>query len=386
MNRPLISAVTGTNGKTTVSTAIVQMMSAIGATAAGYDSTGLTDVYGVVHEPEIRRSPDFFPEMIQAQVSAGAQLFSLEAFVGVIADGLLDKIEVDIAISTGFERDHLDVHGSIDAYWAAKLSLFDRYLRGDGIAILADDSAQGRIVESVAAERHIQLLSIGGRGFMEFVDREPRGDCTLGWLRVGAARYRASLPSLHSVTITNLLLAAAAVIAAGQEPAAVAEALAVVKPPPGRLEVVFKWGGVTAMVDTAHNPGALREALRAVRRRTSGRVIVVFGAGGERDRGKRPEMGAVARAFADLVILTDDNPRRESADAIRKDIRAGVPEGIEIPRREDAIRVALGLAREGDTVLVAGRGDEAEQVIGVRRVHMDDRRCIQEFAARSLRG
>src|SRR5699024_1059096 len=246
-----------------------------------------------------------------------------------------------------------------------------------------------------------------------------------GRLRVGSERHDVLLPTVHGVAVTNLLLAATAVIALGGEPGAVAGALSGVTPPPGRLETVGYRGGVSArvdtahnpaalrtaltagrartaarggepgavrgalsgvtpppgrletvgyrggvsaMVDTAHNPAALRTALTAVRARTAGRVLLVVGAGGERDRAKRAPMGEIAAELADLVILTDDNPRREPPDRIRAEVREGCPGCVEIPRRADAIRAAWEMAREGDVVLVAGKGDETVQLVGTRSV------------------
>lgn len=378
VGRPLITAVTGTNGKTSVATATVQLLRAVGWRTAGYDSTGITDVEGALHTARPRRSPDYLPEMIDAQARAGAQAFSLEAFVGILADGLLERVPVDVAVCTGLERDHLDVHGSVEAYWGAKLSLFEQHLRADGIAVIAADCAQRELVEAAVSRRGARLLVVGEGGDLAFTPAQELDGRVTGVLTLGGDAYEATLPTVHAIAITNLLLAAAVVVCAGGDPAVVATALADVAPPPGRLEVIAKRRGVTAMVDTAHNPGALRTALLTVRERTEGRLLVVFGAGGERDRAKRPEMGALATDLADLVILTDDNPRREPPGRIRREVRAGCPECLEIPRRRDAIIAALLMAGPGDTVLVAGKGDETEQLVGTRRLPHDDRAVIRE--------
>lgn len=300
----------------------------------GYDSMGVTDVQGVLHSANTRRSPDYLPELIEREFRAGATAFSIEAFVGILADGLLERVEVDVAVSTGFERDHLDVHGSIEAYWRAKLRLFGEYLRPDGVAVIASGSPQSDLVRKAVNRRGARLVVIGEGGELRFTDLEEAGNSLSGHLAVGRDQFRVSLPTVHRVVVTNLLLAAGAVIGAGGAPGAVAEALMNVTPPPGRLEVIADRNGVTAIVDTAHNPGALRTALESVRTRTRRRVILVFGAGGERDRGKRPAMGAVAEELADLVILTDDNPRREPPAQIRSEVRVGAPKSIEIPTVE----------------------------------------------------
>ena len=380
--RPVISAITVTNGKTTVANATWLLMTLIGWRAASYDSTGITDVNGEVREAKTRRSPDYLPEFIDSQAHAGADAVSLEAYVGILADGLFDRVEVDVAVSTGLERDHIDVHGSIDGYWKAKLRLFEEYLRPDGIAVLGTDSAQGDLVRAAVARRGAHLITVGGGGEVRMAGVQEVDGQLRGRLLIGGSSYPAVLPTVHAIAATNLILAATAVIGTGGDPAHVAEVLHDVTPPPGRLQVIAEHDGITAMVDTAHNPGALRAALQAVRSRTPGRVILVFGAGGERDRGKRRPMGEVADQLADLVILTNDNPRREPADRIRREVREGVPGCIEVPARRDAILAALEMARPGDTVLVAGKGDENYQLVGRERVPHDDREIIRVAMAR----
>lgn len=379
--RPIITAVTGTNGKTTVATATRQLMTLIGWRAAGYDSTGVTEVDGTLRESRVRRSPDYLPELIDAQARAGADAVSLEAFVGILADGLFDRVSVDVAVSTGLERDHIDVHRSVEGYWNAKLRLFREYLAPGGIAVVATESAQGDLVREAAASRGIRLVTVGEGGELSATGLDERAGRLEGTLVVEGQTHRVSLPTVHSVAVTNLLLAAAAVVAAGGDPAAVADALSRVEPPPGRLQLIGEKDGVTAMVDTAHNPGALRMALTAVRARTAGRIILVFGAGGERDRGKRAPMGAIAAELAEVAILTDDNPRREPPERIRAEVRAGIPDCIEIPSRVDAIHAALHMARPGDLVLVAGKGDEDTQIVGTTKVPHDDREILRRALA-----
>lgn len=380
--RPVVSAVTGTNGKTTVATATLQLMRLVGWRAASYDSTGINDVDGVLHEAHTRRSADYLPDLLNSQSRAGAQAISLEAFVGILADGLFDHVEVDTAVSTGLERDHIDVHGSVEAYWRAKLRLFGEYLRTDGIAVLTTDSLQGDLVRDVVKNRGARLVTVGDGGDVQLLGPEESEGRLRGRLSIDGEIFKVVLPTVHSIAVSNLLLAGAAVIGVGAEPAAVAHALAEVSPPPGRLQVIAERDGVTAMVDTAHNPGALRTALEAVRARTRGRIVLVFGAGGERDRGKRRDMGQIAHNLADLVVLTDDNPRREPPEHIRRDIRFGAPDSIEIPGRKDAILAALEMARPGDTVLVAGKGDEDYQLVGLQRLPHDDREVIREAMSR----
>ena len=381
VGRPLVLAVTGTNGKTSVSTTTLQLLRGIGWHAAGYDSTGITDVEGVVHTARVRRSPSYLPQMIAYQARAGARAMAIEAFVGLLAADMFTHVEVDTAVCTGLELDHLDVHKSPEQYWAAKLSLFDTHLRPDGLAVMPVDCALGERVRAAVARRGARLLTLGPGGNVELVDVEANTDRLSGRMVIDGEAHDVTLPFSHRIAVTNALLAAIAVMGAGGDPAAVASALANVTPPPGRLQTVARAHGILAMVDTAHNPGALRTALAAVRARTDGRLIVVFGAGGERDPGKRPKMGGVAAEGADLVVLTDDNPRREPPARIRQEVRAGCPDCIEIPRRADAIAAALRMARPGDVVLVAGKGDETEQLVGGEAIPHDDREVIRSVMA-----
>lgn len=263
VGRPLTTAVTGTNGKTTVATATLQLLRAAGLRAAGCDSTGIDDVHGAVRPAQFRRSAQFLPDLIAEQVALGAEAISLEAFVGILKDGLFEHVEVDVAVCTGLESDHLDVHGSLEAYWGAKLRLFEEHLRPDGAAVLATDCAQGELVRDAAARRGARLVTVGPGGdvALEEAEEVAAADGAMrleGVLRVGSQRLPVLLPTVHAVAVhavavTNLLLAASAVIALGAGTGAVAEALAGVAPPPGRLEVIGRRGGVTAMVDTAHS-------------------------------------------------------------------------------------------------------------------------------------
>lgn len=376
---PRISAVTGTNGKTSVASATVQLMRAAGWAAADVDSLGVAHVDGTREPTRFRKSPDHLPGIIAEESRDGAEAVSLEAFVGILKDGLLDRVTVDVAVSTGIESDHLDTLGSLEAYRAAKLRLFAEHLRPDGLAVVATDSAHGDLVAEAVSGRGAHLVTVGSGGDVELLDAVEEEGSLRGRLRIGDGTWEAVLPTVHAVAVTNLLLAATAVIGLGGDPGAVVEGLAGVTPPPGRLEVIGEREGVRTMVDTAHNPGALRAALRSVRERTAGRVLLVVGAGGERDRSKRPEMGAIAAELADLVVLTDDNPRREPPARIRAEVRAGCPECIEVPFRADAIRAALAMARPGGTVLVAGKGDETEQIVGTRRLPHDDRALLRAW-------
>ena len=159
--RPLVLAVTGTNGKTTVNTATLQLLKGIGWLAAGYDSTGITDVDGVLHKPHVRRSLSYLPQMIDYQARAGAKAMAIEAFVGVLAAGMFTHVEVDTAVCTGLELDHLDVHKTPEAYWEAKLSLFGRHLRPDGVAVMHVDCALGDRVQAAVARRGARLVTVG---------------------------------------------------------------------------------------------------------------------------------------------------------------------------------------------------------------------------------
>ncbi len=380
--RPLLAAVTGTNGKTSVTTYLHQLFTAVGWAGSSYTSHGLRSPDGSLAPVEVENTAEFLPGMIAGEAAKGATAMALESFAGALAIGIYAEVDVDVAICTGIESDHLDFHGTPQAYLAAKLLLFSQVLRPDGIAIVPVGGAGCDIVAEVAAHRGLRVVRVGEGGDVALRDMVAEGE-TLGATLVvdGDVFGEVHLPFRDRIAVQNAMLSAAAMLGLGAPLDAVAPGLALLQPPAGRLQRVGSFDDIDVMVDTAHNPGALRAALQAARERSRHRVIVVFGAGGERDAVKRPEMGLVASELADVVVLTDDNPRHESPSAIRAAVRRGCPAAIEIPNRIDGIHAALRMARPGDVVLIAGRGDEDVQEIDGEDFAVDDREVARSLMA-----
>ncbi|HSL58985.1 MAG TPA: UDP-N-acetylmuramyl-tripeptide synthetase [Acidimicrobiales bacterium] len=381
-DRPFLLSVTGTNGKTSVTTFTHQILAGCGWPVASYTSFGVISPDRTVTPVEIERTPEFLPDMIAGEHAKGATAMALESFSGALAVGLYQRVAVDTAICTGIESDHLDFHKTFENYRDAKLRLFRQALRPEGIAIVPAEAPQADTVVAAARQRGIRTWILGPDHEISLRDPAVRGDRTTGRLAIeGHDLGPVTFPFPDRIAVTNALLALAAVIAVGADVDAAVAAVAGLTPPEGRLQLVSQARGITVIADSAHNPGAVRTALLACRDRRPARIIVVFGAGGERDRQKRPEMGRVAAELADLVVLTDDNPRREHPGRIRAEIRPGCPAAIEVPRRVDAIRAALHMARAGDLVLLAGKGDETTQSIaGVDHPH-DDREVARRVLA-----
>jgi UDP-N-acetylmuramoyl-L-alanyl-D-glutamate--2,6-diaminopimelate ligase len=350
--------VTGTNGKTTTTHLIGAILE-----AAGRPTEVIGTLGGARTTPE---APDLQRYLAEA-VRAGRRAVAMEVSSHALTQHRVDAVRFDVAAFTNLSRDHLDHHGSMEAYFEAKASLFTPE-RCRHAVVLADDPWGARLLErldpAVAAtavrrdEAGAVVLDVGGSRFT--------------W------RGRAvDLPLSGRFNVDNALVAAAVAMALGVDEDEVVAGLGAAPVVPGRMEAVGAGTPVAVLVDYAHTPAGLDEALRAVRTLAGdGRVVCLFGCGGDRDAGKRPEMGAVATALADVVVLTSDNPRSEDPAAIIEQVRSGMEEHAEVvvePDRAAAIRTAVGLSRPGDVVLLAGKGHETTQVARGAVVPFDDR-------------
>ncbi|HEU0310739.1 MAG TPA: UDP-N-acetylmuramoyl-L-alanyl-D-glutamate--2,6-diaminopimelate ligase, partial [Sphingomicrobium sp.] len=298
-----------------------------------------------------------------------------------------EGVRLKAAAFTNFSRDHLDYHPSMDAYFAAKMRLFDEVVPADGVAVVwTGDAKSGEVIEH-ASRRGLKLVTVGpGAETIELVSRAstPLGQQLL--LRHEGKEQKLSLPLIGAYQMNNVLTAAGLVLATGGDWATTLSGMARVSPVRGRLErAVISRAGAPVYVDYAHTPDAIEAAIAAlqphVAKKEGGRLITVLGAGGDRDEGKRPEMGAVAARLSDVVIITDDNPRSEDPAAIRKAVLAGAPDAIEVADRRAAIAEAIAMAKTGDIVLVAGKGHEQGQAIGDQVLPFDDVTVSRECAA-----
>jgi UDP-N-acetylmuramoyl-L-alanyl-D-glutamate--2,6-diaminopimelate ligase len=294
-----------------------------------------------------------------------------------------EGVPLAAAAFTNFSRDHLDYHGTMEAYFEAKMRLFEELLPpGSPAVIWTDDSKSSEVMERAATRGHT-LVTVGRNGeTIRLVEQSPTALGQKLTLEHQGKSYRLALPLIGAYQASNVLTAAGLVLATGGEWDATFAAMQRVAPVRGRLErAVISRSGVPVYVDYAHTPDALEAAIAALRPHVEGRLITVFGAGGDRDRGKRPEMGAVASRLSDVLIVTDDNPRSEDPAVIRAAIMAGAPGATEVPGRREAIAEAIRVARSGDIVLVAGKGHETGQIIGDRVLPFDDALVARECAA-----
>ncbi len=374
-----IAAVTGTSGKTSVTAFTRQIWTALGHAAASIGTVGVVtpagEEYGALTTPD----PVELHRIVDRIAGEGITHLAVEASSHGLDQHRLDGLRVGIAGFTNISRDHLDYHGTQEAYRQAKLILFRNLVKPDGVAVVAvdhtfaaevKDAARGRslrIIEVGRTARDIRLISSAVAGFSQVL--------TLGY---GGVKYQVQLPLVGAFQVENALVAAGQAIAAGGDAAAVFAALEGLVGAKGRLELVGRKSGAPIFVDYAHKPDALAKALDALRPYVSGKLVVVFGAGGDRDAGKRPLMGAIAAAKADRVIVTDDNPRSEEPGAIRAAILGGAPGADEIGDRNEAIHRAVMDLAGGDVLLIAGKGHETGQIIGQKIVPFSDHEAVQD--------
>jgi UDP-N-acetylmuramoyl-L-alanyl-D-glutamate--2,6-diaminopimelate ligase len=373
--------VTGTNGKTTSVTLARHVLGGLWPMGS-IGTLGAFDPAGVPVESEAGNlttpGPIDLHAALAALVARGAKGAAMEVSSHSLDQGRVDGLVFEAAIFTNLTRDHLDYHKTFDAYFAAKARLVS-HLAADGLAVInADDAAwanlpqiRRRITFGEGGDVSAQEVSVGASG-ARFT------------LVTAAGRHAVALPLLGRFNVTNALGVAACAVGLGLRPAEVAERLSTAPQVPGRMERIAA-DPCTVLRDYAHTPDALERALETTRDITApgGRVIVVFGAGGDRDRGKRAPMGAAAARLADVAIATSDNPRTEDPERILDEVEAGMGSRphYRLADRRAAIAQALELARLGDTVLLAGKGHETYQVVGTAKQPFDEREIVRDLGA-----
>ena len=378
-----VVAVTGTNGKTSTVELTRQLWRMAGHHAASIGTLGVTTADDQVSTG--LTTPDIvtFLSNMAGLAREGVTHAAFEASSHGLSQYRTEGLPVRAGAFTNLSRDHLDYHGTMEAYLEAKLRLFTEVIDEDGAAVVwMDDAASARVAE-LASERGLRLLTVGTKSeTLKLVKREPTQLGQTLTIEAEGKSFQVKLPLIGAYQAANALTAAALVFATGGALAQTLENLSRVQPVRGRLErAAISKAGAPIYVDYAHTPDGLRAAIEALRPHATGRLITVFGAGGDRDRGKRPEMGAVAAELSDRVIVTDDNPRSEDAAAIRKDVLAGAPSATEIGGRREAIAAAIGEAGAGDIVLLAGKGHEQGQIVGDKVLPFDDVSVARECAA-----
>ena len=378
-----VAAVTGTNGKTSVASFTRQIWARLGHKSASLGTLGV--VAPGFEMPLAHTTPDPVTlHRLLAEVQAqGIEHLALEASSHGLDQYRLDAVKVTTAAFTNLTRDHFDYHNSPEAYLRAKLRLFDVILPPGSSATVNADADVFPAVESVCRGRGHRLISYGRDGRdLRVLDlastaRGQRVEAEVFGRRVGI-----ELPLVGSFQVGNALCALGLVVGAGAETAAALAALESLTGVPGRLQWVASHpNGAPIYVDYAHTPDALRTVLNALRPHTAGRLVVVFGCGGDRDRGKRPEMGRIASNLADRIIITDDNPRTEEPGSIRRAVLEACPEGEEIGERAEAIQAAVEELGPGDLLLIAGKGHERGQIVGNVTRPFDDAAVARDAVA-----
>ena len=367
-------AVTGTNGKTSVATFTRAIWAALGHEAINIGTTGIE---GAWTAPSGHTTPDpiTLQRLLAAAAKGGVTHAAMEASSHGIDQRRLDGVRLRAAGFTNLTQDHLDYHGTMEAYFEAKAQLFTRLLPEDGVAVVNLDGAKGSDMAELALSRGLRVLTVGKGQGADLQIAATRPDATgqeVRYLWQGRA-FQTRLALIGAFQAENVAVAAGLAIAAGEAPEAVLGVLPRLTGVRGRMQLAAtRRNGAAVYVDYAHTPDAIETALRALRPHVMGRIVVVFGAGGDRDRTKRPLMGAAARAHANVLYVTDDNPRTEDPASIRRAILEACPDAHEVGDRAEAILRAVDALLPGDALLIAGKGHESGQIVGTDIYPFDD--------------
>lgn len=380
-------AVTGTNGKTSTVEMTRQLWRMAGFHAASIGTLGVTTSNDSASTG--LTTPDIvtFLSNMAGLAAEGVTHAAFEASSHGLDQYRTEGLKVKAAAFTNLSHDHLDYHGTMDAYLAAKLRLFTEVVEADGAAVIWADGEYSQPVIDAVRARGVSLLTVGAAGeTLRLVSREPTRLGQSLVIAAGDLTRKVDLPLIGAYQVANALVAAGLVIATGGDMVQTLANLARLQPVRGRLErAAITKAGTPVYVDYAHTPDAIEAALDALRPHAAGRLILVFGAGGDRDRAKRAEMGRIAAAKADVAIITDDNPRGEDPALIRAAIAEGAPGAQIIGDRRAAIAAAMAEARADDVVCIAGKGHEQGQIVGrgeaMRVLPFDDVAVAREEAA-----
>ncbi len=361
----VICAVTGTNGKTSVASFLSQIWSHDGKSAASLGTLGV--VVGDEVRPLGHTTPDpvTIHRILNDLALEGVSHVVLEASSHGLAQHRLDGVSVDAGALTNLSRDHLDYHADFDEYLSAKLRLFNAVVKERGAAVLNADADCFDAARAACEERRLSILDVGANASgLKLTMAIPHGRGLSLSLSYGGRDFDVELPLMGAFQASNALVAAGLALATGTSIEKVIEALAALKGAEGRLQLVGRsQSGGLIFVDYAHTPDALETVLKALRPHTERKLHVVFGCGGDRDKGKRPQMGKLACENADVVIVTNDNPRHEDPTAIRAEIMAAAPGATEVGDRKAAIKTAITGLASGDALVIAGKGHESGQSI-----------------------
>ncbi|MCX7307021.1 MAG: UDP-N-acetylmuramoyl-L-alanyl-D-glutamate--2,6-diaminopimelate ligase [Afipia sp.] len=368
-----IAAVTGTSGKTSVAAFTRQIWERLGYASASIGTIGLVSpkrtIYGSLTTPD----PIALHRSLDELASEGVTHLALEASSHGLDQFRLDGVRVGAGAFTNLSRDHMDYHPTVEHYLGAKLRLFTDLIVDGGSAVIYADHDHSDAVIDAARARRLQIVTVGRKGdAIRLIAASIDGFAQMLTIKHGGRVRRIRLPLVGEFQIENALVAAGLAMVTGGDAERVFAAIEKLEGAPGRLELVGERNGAPIFVDYAHKPDALAKALEALRPYAKRKLVVVFGAGGDRDSGKRPLMGEIASQKADVVIVTDDNPRSENPASIRAAIITAAKDSKEIGDRAEAIRAAIAGLEKGDALLIAGQGHETGQIIGDKILPFSD--------------
>ncbi|MET1026752.1 MAG: UDP-N-acetylmuramoyl-L-alanyl-D-glutamate--2,6-diaminopimelate ligase [Dongiaceae bacterium] len=378
-----IAAVTGTSGKTSTTVFTRQLWALLGLRAASLGTFGLVAPGYVLPDSLTTPDPVELHRILAELAFKGIDHLALEASSHGLDQYRLDGVQVTAAAFTNLSRDHLDYHGSMQAYLAAKLRLFGELLPAGGTAVVNADMDQAPDVFAVSHRARHRLIGFGTKGAdIRLIRQVPTVTGQILSVELFGTAYEIDFPVAGLFQAYNLLAAMGLVIGSGADPAIIAGLAERLTGVHGRIEhVATTPSGGVVYVDYAHKPGALEAVLNALRPHATGKLSVVIGCGGDRDRGKRPIMGDIATRLADRVVITDDNPRSENPATIRSEILAAAPGALEIGDRAAAIRQAMEELHSGDVLVIAGKGHETYQIVGTVKHAFDDSQVARDVAA-----
>lgn len=380
-----VALVTGTNGKTSTVTFCRLLWAASGRPACSVGNLGgvVSDGRMIWDRDPVLSVPDTVKlhDMLHQCATTGVQYVAMEATSHALFDHRLTGVKATIGAFTNLTRDHLDFHGTMDEYFRVKMTMFTNVLPKGSTAVLNADSPWFEAARKIACDHGHRVIDFGkNASSIKLLESMQLPDGQMLSLQIFGATYRCKFNLFGEFQVSNLMCSLAIVIASGLAVAEVMDLVETIQPVEGRLELVAEsMSGGKIIVDYAHSPDGVRAALEACRTFTRGKLVIVFGCNGERDSGKRMQMGEIAAQYADQVIVTDAHPRSEDPAQIRRDVLAGVPQALEIADRNSAIATAIGSLNAGDTLLIAGLGHEKFRTIGTVRVPHSDAELARQL-------
>lgn len=375
-----MAAVTGTAGKTSVASFTRQIWQRVGFNSAMIGTTGVFSPHRTEYGSLTTPDPVALHATLMELADEGVTHCAMEASSHGLDQRRLDGVRVSVGAFTNLGRDHMDYHATVEEYLAAKMRLFTQLLAPGQPAVIFADDAFSQTVTATAKSSGLEVATVGRKGSFLCLKRlEQHRYSQVAEVEHEGRLHRIELPLAGEFQMANALVAAALALFTGAPVEAALNALQELQGASGRLELVGQTGeGAPAYVDYAHKPEALENILQALKPYTTGKLVLVFGCGGDRDQGKRPIMGEIASRLADLVIVTDDNPRTEDPALVRSQILAAAPGAIEIADRRAAIAHAVNQLEVGDSLVVAGKGHEEGQIIGTETLPFSDHKVLTD--------